>query len=212
MEILCHRGMWSRREDGNSLGALEAALASGYGLETDIRDRRGDVVISHDSADDRAPQLGDLLQLYRSHADDSLTLALNVKADGLQEAVASALERYSVNKYFLFDMSIPDHLRWLAAGLRTFTRQSEFERDPALYEQSSGVWMDCFQRDWMTAGDIERHLRAGKSVCLVSPELHGRRHESMWEMVRRARLDGHEGVMLCTDLPDSARSFFNAEH
>jgi hypothetical protein len=63
----------------------------------------------------------------------------------------------------------------------------------------------------MTATTIELHLRAGKEVCLVSPELHGRPHEPMWEMVRAAGLDRDAGIMLCTDLPDRARSFFDAQ-
>lgn len=210
MKILCHRGVWQKRQEGNSMSALERALRIGFGFETDIRDRRGQVVISHDSADDEAALLAEILEVYRREGADDLTLALNIKADGLQDALVGLLERFSVRNYFVFDMSIPDHLRSLAAGLRTFTRQSEFEPEPLLYEQSAGVWLDCFQHEWMTAATIESHLRAGKEVCLVSPELHGRPHQPMWEMVRAAGLDRDAGIMLCTDLPDRARSFFDA--
>lgn len=210
MKILCHRGIWRTRQEGNSPAALESSLRSGFGFETDVRDRRGQVVISHDSADDEAPLLADIFEVYRRERADDLTLALNIKADGLQDALVGLLERFSIRNYFVFDMSIPDHLRSLAAGLRTFTRQSEFEPEPLLYEQSAGVWLDCFQHEWMTAATIEGHLRAGKEVCLVSPELHGRPHEAMWEMVRAAGLDRDAGTMLCTDLPDRARSFFDA--
>lgn len=204
--------MWRQREEGNSLAALEAALDHGFGFETDIRDRGGEVVISHDSPDGAAPQLAEIFAQYRRREADGLTMALNVKADGLQTAVADLLERFGVRNYFVFDMSVPDHLRWLALGIRTFTRQSEVEPSPPLYERSSGVWMDCFHGEWMTPTLIAQHLRAGKEVCLVSPELHGRLHEPMWDMMRQSGLHQDERLMLCTDLSDSARSYFDAQN
>lgn len=48
IEILAHRGWWTSREDQNSLDALTRALTAGFGVETDIRDCAGRLVVSHD--------------------------------------------------------------------------------------------------------------------------------------------------------------------
>ena len=50
MQILAHRGRWRSPSEKNSEGAFRAALSAGYGIETDIRDFDGRLVISHDPA------------------------------------------------------------------------------------------------------------------------------------------------------------------
>jgi len=46
--ILAHRGAWTVPKERNSAEALKRALKSGFGIETDLRDLDGTVVISHD--------------------------------------------------------------------------------------------------------------------------------------------------------------------
>jgi hypothetical protein len=48
MKLLCHRGYRQRKSEQNSLAALELAILGGNGVETDIRDCDGELVISHD--------------------------------------------------------------------------------------------------------------------------------------------------------------------
>jgi hypothetical protein len=206
MIILAHRGHWQHPDDRNSPAALARALADGHGLETDIRDHDGALVVSHD------PPVGQglmtleaLLALY-AKAGAPGALALNIKADGLAAPVLAALAASGVGNAFVFDMSVPDTLGYLRAGGRVFTRHSEFEPQPPLYDQAEGVWIDCFERDWITPSVVEAHLAAGKRVALVSPELHGRPHQAAWEAW--APLGRREGVMICTDFPGEARAFF----
>jgi hypothetical protein len=71
-------------------------------------------------------------------------------------------------------MSIPDTRAYFKAGIPVFTRVSEVERNPAWLEQSAGVWLDAFESEWYGMTDILSLLRAGKRVCVVSSELHGR--------------------------------------
>ena len=51
--IMCHRGYWSGELgiaplQKNSWEAFERAIDFGFGIETDLRDYAGSVVISHD--------------------------------------------------------------------------------------------------------------------------------------------------------------------
>ena len=46
--ILAHRGLWQNVAAKNSISSIKLALVNGFGLETDIRDLDGELVISHD--------------------------------------------------------------------------------------------------------------------------------------------------------------------
>lgn len=207
MQIISHRGYWKSAEEKNQHTAFERSFSAGFGLETDIRDRNGSLVVCHDLPVHGCASVEDLFRLYHK-AGTPLPLALNIKADGLQVKLKELVGRYGIRNYFVFDMSVPDTLGYLREGVPFFTRQSEFEAIPPLYEPAAGVWVDCFQRDWYTEAEIAGHLAAAKKVCLVSPELHGRNHLPLWQ-----RLLGYSAILsgdllLCTDYPEEARRFF----
>jgi hypothetical protein len=149
------------------------------------------------------------LQIYREYPGDPV-LALNIKADGLQRVVASYLRRYAISSYFVFDMSVPDMLLYARDGIEYYTRVSEIEPAPSLYEKASGVWIDQFHSDWVDADAVVPHLRAGKKACIVSPELHARPHEAAWARYRALQdlVLPNEMLFICTDFPDRAEKFF----
>lgn len=209
MRLLSHRGYWKSVEEKNTRLAFERSFALGFGTETDIRDLAGELVISHDMPRQGALTTRELFEIHRSK-DSNLELALNIKSDGLQLPLLGLLEEYSIGNYFLFDMSVPDALVCLKHGLKCFTRQSEYEPDPAFYPQAEGVWVDGFHGEWWDEVLIQRHLDAGKKVCIVSPDLHRRPHGPFWELLAGWRIVSHPGLMLCTDLPEDARELFQS--
>ncbi len=214
MRIISHRGYWTARGEQNRAVAFERSLALGFGIETDLRDRNGGVVVSHDPPTGTAAEvlsLDDFLSLCSTRGP-GLMLALNIKADGLQTWVRDALDRHGAGENaFVFDMSVPDTLGYLAAGVPVYVRHSDVEPEPVLYDRAAGVWLDQFHSDWICPDDVARHLDAGKVVCLVSPELHRRDHRSQWEQLAACPdIVGHDGFLLCTDFPESAREFFHA--
>jgi len=136
-------------------------------------------------------------------------LAINIKSDGLHTLVCQALKEYRISNYFLFDMSVPDSLGYLKMKAKVFTRESEFEIVPCFYREAAGVWMDEFSRHWITAEKIRKHLNNGKKICIVSPELHGRKQVSVWREYRKLiKQKDSDQIMLCTDFPEEARRFF----
>lgn len=208
MRILAHRGRWKRPEEKNTMESLTGAFAHGFGIETDIRDYEGRLVISHNVADKDAPLAEDLFQAYRE-AGGAVTLALNVKADGIQPLLEPLLEKYGIREYFLFDMSVPELIVNEARGLRYYTRHSDVEESCVMYDRASGVWMDSFyDENWLRTDLIAAHLRAEKEVCIVSPELHGKAYQETWKMLKESGLTGTDALLLCTDCPDEAREYF----
>ncbi|MBR0289371.1 MAG: hypothetical protein IJQ82_10360 [Selenomonadaceae bacterium] len=205
MKILCHRGFWHKPEEKNSLVALKFAVAQGYGFESDVRDYCGQLVISHDIANEKSPALEEVLKILAG-AEDKFCFAINIKADGLVGELKNLLEKYSLKNYFVFDMSVPQMLWYRNAGMKFFTRQSEFEKFLTLYDEAAGVWLDAFESDdWITVELIKNHLARGKKVCVVSPELHEREPQKFWSLLKQIK---SSDLYLCTDLPTKAEKFF----
>lgn len=210
MQFLAHRGLWKQGLKANSLDAFKKALQSGFGIEIDIRDSLGRLVISHDLPDSGSITFREFLALYRQ-IGKYLPLAINIKADGLKDLLGELLDEFKLNNYFVFDMSVPDARHYFKNGFRTFTRESEFEKTPSFYEQAHGVWLDELSQRWIDSETIKRHLDCGKEVCIVSPELHGREFKAAWGDYKQLLKDyDSDKLMLCTDYPEEAKEFFYA--
>ena len=212
MRILSHRGFWLRPEEKNSFNAFHRSFSLGFGIETDIRDHGSRLVISHNAPTGSEITLEEMLNLYKE-LNCSEMLALNIKADGLQQYITYMLGNYDVENYFLFDMSVPDAIASLGVGLKCFTRQSEYEITPTFYKEALGVWLDEFYSDWITPNHLERHIRNDKMVAIVSPELHNRKYHNRWIMFKELNfLIDFKNVFICTDMPLEADKFINSEN
>jgi hypothetical protein len=206
LKILSHRGYWKTHEEKNTEIAFRRSFELGFGIETDVRDLNGELVISHDPPIGNEMLFEQFLQIYSEYYK-SLTIALNIKADGLQIMLKKLLKKYSVNNYFVFDMAVPDGLVYINQCLKVFTRHSEYEMSPSFYEEAQGIWLDCFNADWIDEEEILKHLNNNKHVCIVSPELHKRGYESVWGKYKN--ISQSDNLMLCTDFPEDARLFFD---
>ncbi len=207
MKILAHRGYWGADILSNSPAALCRAMESGFGFESDIRDYMGELVISHNIADAGCQKVDEVFQ-WLSKFQNRCCFAINIKADGLKEQLAVLLKTYGITNYFTFDMSVPQMVEYAEVGITYFTRQSEVEPEPVMYNSAAGVWIDGFWRtDWITEDMLREHISSGKKVCLVSPELHQREHIPFWEKLKSFHLNW-DYVLLCTDKPGDAADFF----
>jgi hypothetical protein len=207
MEIISHRGYWKEIHEKNTKQAFARSFEKGFGTETDLRDYNGEIVISHDIPNNTAVLLSDFFQTYKS-SGKSKKLALNIKSDGLQKKILSELNKYGITNYFVFDMSIPDTIAYMDENIIFFSRQSEYELHPNLYDKCKGIWLDAFEGIWYESKLILEHLKNYKEVALVSPELHKRDHIEFWKMLKDNKIHFMKGVILCTDFPEDAKNFF----
>jgi len=212
MQIISHRGYWIKPNEKNTATAFKRSFDLGFGTETDIRDFAGELVISHDIPTGTEMSVEEMMVIYKESASDSL-LALNIKSDGLQQKIKALLNKYKIKNYFLFDMSVPDAVVSLNAGLICYTRQSEYEREPAFYEQATGVWLDEFYENWITIDQIQLHKNDNKNLCIVSPELHKRDPFQKWEQYKQLNASSDlSSITLCTDLPEKAERLINGKN
>ena len=192
----------------NSVAAFERAWSGGHGIETDLRDLDGEIVVSHDPPKRGAHTMEQFFAAYAARGMGT-PLALNIKADGLQSAIEKSVARHHVRNFFLFDMSVPDSLHYLRAGLPVFVRLSEYEPETALLGRAPGVWLDAFESEWWTLDTVRSLQSRGKAVAIVSPELHKRPHEALWRALKGLDQTSQDALMLCTDFPDAAAKAFS---
>lgn len=210
MKLLAHRGIWEREEEKNSLNSLKKAIEIGIGVETDVRDLNGEIVISHDLPNSKSLKLKKFLDSVKNQKSfREVTYAWNIKSDGLNKNLKEILQDYRILKNsFFFDMSFPT----LYLFSKTFskenlaTRASEFEKFPLMfYENCEWIWVDSFEGQWITEKEINSLFNDHKKVVFVSPELHKRDPKSFWKFLKKFK---NKEFYLCTDLTKEAKEFF----
>lgn len=206
--LLAHRGLWGADVPPNSVAALTSALEQGFGIETDVRDRDGRVVVSHDPPDADAPDWAALVERWSSEGLlDGRVIAVNVKSDGLLPAMESARATLRGTASFYFDMSFPQTLAYARAGEPVALRVSEYEPLRGSLVDALGIapcfWLDAFASDWWLASpwraEIDEACATGR-VAFVSPEIHGRDPRPAWAWFATTIAAGGD-VLACTDRP-----------
>lgn len=207
MQIIAHRGFWRTEAEKNTIVSFERAFSNGFGIETDIRDQNGRIVISHNPPDKNAPMLTEMLDIWSDSGRKSL-LALNIKADGLYLLIEEIFKKYNIKKenYFFFDSSLPEQYIYIKRGYNIFTRSSEFEEKICFWKESSGVWLDQFTDCSHIIDTLPNMINSGKLVSVVSPELHKRNKEKIWDMLKKYK--ECKNLILCTDAPKEAEEYF----
>lgn len=209
MIILSHRGYWKDLNERNKKIAFERSFDLGFGTETDLRDANGKIVISHDMPKGGEISFEDILQIMGGR---NLPLALNIKADGLADIVLELLAKYNHTNYFSFDMSIPDMVFQIKRGMTVFTGLSDILPIPVLLDKAAGIWLDCFNSDWYDSDTIDNLIDGGKSVCIVSADLHQRNTDAQWAIVKNCKSVASQNLMICTDHPEKAKEYFHGKN
>lgn len=220
LSIIAHRGYWKQPEEKNSLLAFRAALNGGFGIETDFRDRGGELFIAHDVNELNPIPSDEFFKLFRDflnrnqESTHNYQLAINIKSDGLQDLLNSQLYKYDIQNYFIFDASIPDLMGYIKKNINTYSRISQFESENNnLLLKSQGLWLDMFDEVWYDEKYLLKLMNTNKNICIVSPELHGKPFIPTWEMIKKMLLSypkqtSLSQLSLCTDHPSKAKEFF----
>ena len=206
MKVIAHRGYWKTTDQKNSLLAINAGMEDFDGVETDIRDLKQEIVISHDMPSSNALTLE---EVFSVHAQSGKTLALNIKADGLSDELIRLITKYNVRNYFTFDMSIPEMVVYKKKGIKFYTSLSDVSETPILLDGASGIWLDSFKSTWYDEDYLFNLKDYEVPICVVSEELHGRDYINQWKQLSNFENKYNVSLSLCTDFPKVAKEFFN---
>ena len=142
------------------------------GIEFDIRDTGGEIVVQHD------PFLsGQLFTDFLKFCPSNKFYIVNVKSEGIERRAIADLEACGITQFFLLDCSIPMMVKLGREGERRLAvRFSEYESLATVEAMApfvSWVWVDVFTLLPLTTY-VETSIRnLGLKICLVSPELQG---------------------------------------
>lgn len=171
------------------------------GVEVDIRSYGSELVIHHDPFV-RGASFKDWMAAYEHGL-----LILNVKEEGLEDAVLAVMREHTKEDFFFLDQSFPFLIKTARRGeKRCAVRVSEFESiDTAmtLAGQVEWIWVDCFTRFPLTRADGLRLKDAGFRLCLVSPELQGRDVLTIAAMRAEIAALGLSADAVCTKAPQA---------
>jgi hypothetical protein len=184
----------------NYLDARIAAevFAAADGIEFDIRDSAGQIIVTHDPFSS-----GQLFADFLSFCVPNKFYIVNVKSEGIESVAISALEAAGIRQFFLLDCSIPAMVRLGRAGeTRMAVRFSEYESLETVLSMApfvQWVWVDVFARLPLDAASASTIHNAGLKICLVSPELQAQQ-EKLFEY-KCALLASGVGIdAVCTKL------------
>lgn len=184
----------------NTIDQLRETPAE-FGVEVDIRSHGSDLIIHHDPF---VPGLrfNDWLEHYRHRL-----VILNVKEEGLEQAVLDCMKRRGIEDFFFLDQSFPFLIKTVRTGeSRVAIRYSEYESIEtalSLAGKVDWVWVDCFTHLPLDAAAAEKFRAARIRTCIVSPELHGRDgHAEIPAMRAMLKASGVSPDAVCTKMPD----------
>ena len=184
----------------NKIALLEK-IPSNFGVEIDIRSNGERLILHHDPFEQ-----GELFEDWiRSYHHG--TLILNVKEEGLESPLLKLMNQYQINDFFFLDQSFP--FLWKTAFMgesRCAVRVSEYENIETVLSLSGmvdWVWVDCFTHFPLKKKEADQLTNAGFRLCLVSPELQGRKERAhVIEFRREVELLGIKGDAVCTKYTD----------
>lgn len=211
MNIIARGGWYVMPEERDLPSAYYRALEAGMGIVVPVRDHDGQLVIAHGPASDDAVVFDDFLAERPFWPGNPPIVAIQVCAEGLSRLLHRSLLKLEGVVPYLVGISVTDMPAYMEGQIPIFVRQSDHEAQPPFYEFAEGVWLDSFERDWFDERLIIQHLKAGKLVTVVSPEVHGRDHEPMWAMLGQLQSKLGElasSLQVCTDIPQDARLQF----
>jgi hypothetical protein len=209
--ILAHRGFFLNKSEKNSPVALRRAINEGFGLETDLRDLDGKIVISHDPPRKNSfPKSFEWLLEEINSSHSKSRIGLNIKSDGLATLVESEIhsKKHETNQFFVFDMSVPDSLSYLKGSLPVYSRISDYEPAPAFLDKARGVWIDNFNGLFPQIERAEHLLAQGMRITIVSSELHLRDRSALWNEIIESGIYLNPLFEICTDFPMEAAHLF----
>lgn len=205
MKIVCHRGHWSRKDEQNKLKACLRALQFFDGVEVDLKNKNGKIVLSHDPLKSNQ-ETSSLEALFKKKSPG--LYALNIKEDGLGLELRKLISKYQIQNYACFDLSRPEYLKYKELGLRVYDR---FGDQDVLPENSKpdGIIFDTFHAEKFPRFLKKLSTLPRVPVMFISPELHQQSPYEAWEGLLRLEQQTSRSFYLCTDLFEEARTFFS---
>jgi hypothetical protein len=205
MQIIAHRL--------NTLSSLEA-LNLHFGGEIDIRYHDNNLVLAHDPFQhhiEKPISFESFLLNWRAKGP----LILNIKTEGIELECIKLINKYGIKSWFFLDLSMPYFIKYskLAKensidGFSVENLAVRFsDKEPIEYALNfknfaRWVWVDWFDDIVLNEQNYQNLKDANFRLCLVSPELQGKRLELIEEYKEYLKSSKLDVDAVCTKRPD----------
>lgn len=167
------------------------------GVELDLREAGGKIILQHDPG-----KTGELFEDYLKEYHHGLMI-LNIKTEGIEEAVLEMVKKHQIKNYFFLDTAFPAMMKLIRKGERRiamrFSEHEPAEACLAMKGQVEWVWVDCFTRLPFTPENYAQ-LKPYFKFCLVSPELQQHPKENIQQF--KKELKNYPMDAICTKFPE----------
>jgi glycerophosphoryl diester phosphodiesterase len=207
IHAIAHRGLWEHKDQQNTVQSCNASFAKNFGVEIDLRKINNKIVISHDHPISIDAE-NDIENFFSKQKFDNESpyIFFDIKEAGLVSDIDSLITKYSILNYFVFDMSVVDHVSYIKRNIKTLSRLSKYEASNTyLAEKASGICLDLFEENTIDFSSLK--LDKKRPIFVISPELHKLEYKKLWEQIKE--VEENYQVYLCTDFPDEAVEYFN---
>lgn len=167
----------------NSSSSL-ATLTPGIGLEVDLRSYETDIVLNHEPF--CKGEHFTTLASQIAQSDPTQMIILNVKEDGLEEALLKICKENGLKNYFFLDSQVPtiyrlNHEQRLTCFAVRYSHLEPREYVLNFQDICQWVWVDCFPEFSPKIEDIRQFQDAGFRICIASPELQSQNNRTIEE-------------------------------
>tara|TARA_Y100000310_G_C20624770_1_gene785263 strand:+ start:132 stop:746 length:615 start_codon:yes stop_codon:yes gene_type:complete len=185
-----------------------------FGVKLDVRDTQGSPHLAHNPIrGEDSVSLIDWVTEFPNYA----MYALSIKSDGNERVITSIMNSIvGEDRWFVFDMSYPCRMNYVAWGRNIVDRYSDLEEDVSPYSMNCGIWSDR----WLWDKRKNNYLMVSRVVKVphyyVSPELHLGSDVKKWRIDDQSYLHSHWQMVkddsrfagICTDFYEEAKEFF----
>jgi hypothetical protein len=143
-----------------------------YGVEIDVRNMGRKLILNHEPY-----ETGESFEEFCKNFRHAFII-INIKTEGIEEAICEVIEKYGIKDYFWLDLTFPSIVKMVERGEKNIAvRFSEYEPVKsclALAGMVKWVWVDTFTKLPLDKAIYKKLKDAGFKICLVCPERWGR--------------------------------------
>lgn len=203
MVIFSHRGIGFGKKE-NSLEALSHTLKQGFSIETDLRLKDNQIILSHNSYDghQQPREFRGLLRLMDKYPDSLFALHFKEPSHQLYYMVAEAIKQRK--NCFLFVTDFPQenfiNIVFKLLGkdhLALYVTSKDI--NPMLAKKTDYLWLDETREN--TYKDLDYFLNLDKKIVCCSPELFLKDYEERIGKFREEVSVKGKIYGICTDFP-----------
>lgn len=154
----------------NTINQLKK-LNKNFGIEIDIRDQGGNLIVVHDPFK-KGPKLNQFLKSYRHKI-----LIANIKSERIEEKVIRLFTIYNIKNYFFLDSSFPKIIDLIKKKVNKIALRVSYYEGIHVAKKLKGkvkwVWYDTFKglpNNLEELSYLKKKLKY--KICIVCPELH----------------------------------------